>query len=176
MKMGSLSMSRRYVIAFGGLSVGKHEYEYHLNDKFFESLEYSEIQKGDVRVDVKLNKQDLMLIFDFAIRGTVTFPCDRCNDDFNISVRGEYSMAVKLGGDDALGEDVVVLPSTEGNIDMTQYLYEYTMLSLPVRRVHEHEEDCNQDALNKLKEIEVSDKEQEVDPRWAALKNIKFNN
>ncbi len=169
-------MKRRYVISFGGLNVGKHEYEYQLDDKFFESLEYSEIKKGEVRADVRLNKQDQMLIFEFVIRGSVTVPCDHCGDDCVIPVRGEYNMTARLGGEGEQGEDVVVLPTTEGDLDIAQYLYEYTVLSLPTRRTHATEADCNPESIKKLKEIDITGKEKDIDPRWEALKKIKFNN
>ena len=169
-------MSRRYVISFGGLNAGKHEYEYQLDSKFFESVTISEIKKGNVRADVRLNKQDHLLIFEFLIRGTVEVPCDHCGDDCTIAVKGEYSMAAKLGGDGSVEEDIVVLPATEGDIDMAQYLYEYTVLSMPARRVHETEKLCNAESIKKLKQIDITTKETEMDPRWEALKKIKFNN
>lgn len=171
-------MKKRYVISFGGLSAGKHEYEYNLTDTFFESLDYSEIKKGDVRVDVRLNKQTTMLALDFIVRGTAITACDRCGDDCTVTIKGEYPLIVNLGSEfDDQGDELVTIPNTEGELDIAHYLYEYTMLSLPSRKVHEKEEDCNQEVIKKLKEIEVADAQQAPgDPRWEVLKNLKFNN
>ncbi len=171
---------RKYIISFSGLSLGKHEYEYNLTDKFFEALEYSEIKKGDVRVDVRLNKQSTMLILDFIIRGEVTVPCDRCSDDCKVKIKGEYQLFVKHVGASDLNEkpeeDMIALSANDGELDIAHQLYEYTILSLPAKRVHEKMTDCNQDVIKKLKEIELAEQNQSLDPRWDKLKDIKFNN
>ena len=169
---------RKYIISFSGLSLGKHEYEYNLTDKFFEDLDYSEIKKGDVRIDVRLNKQSSMLILDFIVRGDVTVPCDRCGDDCSIKIKGEYQLFVKLGGttDDAVEEDLITLSANDGELDISHHLYEYAILSLPAKRVHENVSDCNQEVINKLKEVESAEQKHAGDPRWEVLKNLKFNN
>lgn len=169
---------KKYIISFNGLSLGKHEYEYNLNDTFFEELEYSEIKKGNVRIDVRLNKQSAMLILDFIIRGEVTLPCDRCGDDCDTKIKGEYQLLVKTGEttDESTDEDIIALSSKDGELDIAHHLYEYTVLSLPAKRVHKKESDCNQEVLKKLEEIKLSEENHSADPRWEVLKNLKFNN
>jgi len=170
---------RKYIISYSGLSIGKHEYEFNLNDKFFEELDYSEIKKGDVRIDVRLNKQSSMLMLDFIVRGDVTVPCDRCGDDCKVKLKGEYQLTVKFAGgatDAPMEDDLLTLSANDGELDIAHYLYEYTILSLPAKRVHAKESDCNQDVIKKLKEVESSDAEHETDPRWELLKGLKFNN
>jgi len=169
---------RKYTISFSGLSVGQHEYEYNLADSFFEGLEYSEIKKGTVRVDIRLNKQHSMLILDFIVRGEVMTVCDRCSDDCKLKINGTYQLSVKLGkSDDEIGdEDLLVLAANEGELDVAHHLYEYTILSLPAKRIHQKIEDCNKEVIKKLKEIELADQNQSNDPRWDKLKTIKFNN
>ena len=171
---------RKYIISFRGLSIGKHEYEYSLTDKFFEDLAYSEVKKGNVRVDVRLNKQTTMLILEFVVRGSVDLPCDRCGDDCNLKVTGQYQLFVKPHGvsDTTDEEDMVVLSLNDGELDIAHHLYEYVILSIPAKRVHEREGDCNQEVIEKLKEIEHTGNEDmgPSDGRWDALKNLKFNN
>jgi uncharacterized protein len=169
---------RKYVISFSGLSIGKHEYEYHLGDTFFEELEYSEIKKGDIRIDVHLHKQSALLILHFLVRGKVTVPCDRCGDDCVIPVKGEYQMDVKLGGEAGVDdkEDLVVLSANAGELNLAHHLYEYALLSLPAKRVHTKLSDCNPDAIKKLKEIKTAAGAHPADPRWELLRDLKFNN
>lgn len=171
---------RKYIIPFTGLSIGKHEYEYNLTNKFFEGLEYSEIKNGDVRIDVRLNKQSTMLILDFIIRGTVTIPCDRCSDECTIKIKGEYQLFVKHVGEVDINskpdEDMIALSANDGELDIAHQLYEYTILSLPAKRVHNKLIECNQEVIKKLKEIELAEQNQSLDPRWDKLKDIKFNN
>ena len=39
-----------YIIQFGGLPVGLHEFEFEVNNKFFSKIENSEIQSGEIDV------------------------------------------------------------------------------------------------------------------------------
>jgi len=171
---------RKYIISFSGLALGKHEYEYHLKNSFFEALDYSEIKIGNVRIDVRLNKQSTLLILDFIVRGTVTVPCDRCADDCSVKIKGEYQLFVKYVGtvekNEKIEDDLVALSAKDGEVDIAHHLYEYTILSLPAKRVHEKLIDCNQEVIKKLKEIEIAEKNQSTDPRWDKLKHLKFNN
>jgi uncharacterized protein len=170
---------RKYVISFSGLSVGKHEYEYRLGDAFFEKIEYSEIKKAEVRIDVRLNKQSDLLMLDFIVRGKVLLPCDRCAEEFSVKINGEYQLFVKLGGmagEAVENEDMIRLTANEGELDIAHQLYEYSLLSIPHKRIHPKLNDCNQETLKKLKEFEASTHEQQGDPRWDLLKKLKFNN
>ena len=169
---------RKYIISFRGLSLGKHEYEYHLNDSFFEALDYAEFNKGDVRIDVRLNKQEVMLTLDFIVRGKITMPCDRCGDDCTIKISGEYKLYVKPHGESDItdSEDWLVLGANDGELDIAHHLYEYTALSLPAKRTHAKISQCNQDVIAKLKNSEREEAQGPEDPRWDQLKHLKFNN
>jgi uncharacterized metal-binding protein YceD (DUF177 family) len=119
-----------------------------------------------------------MLILDFIVRGEVTVPCDRCGDDCRLKIKGEYQLSVKMGRSDDTNkdEDVLILSPNEGELNVEHHLYEYTILSLPAKRVHEKLIDCNQEVIKKLKQIELAEQNQSADPRWDKLKEIKFNN
>ena len=75
---------KQFVIQFSGLKNGDHNFNFEVTDKFFEKIEYSEIKKGKVNVDVLLNKQENMLVFNFSINGFVNVICDRCSDPFYV--------------------------------------------------------------------------------------------
>jgi uncharacterized metal-binding protein YceD (DUF177 family) len=67
-------------------------------------------------------------------------------------------------------DEVIVIPHTESRLDVSQYIYEYINLLLPLQRAHSNIEDCDQEVINKLD----AHSKQENDPRWEALKNIKL--
>ena len=50
-----------YIIQFGGLPVGLHEFEFEVSDTFFSNIENSEIQSGDVNITATLTKQNHLL-------------------------------------------------------------------------------------------------------------------
>lgn len=176
MKKGAL---KDFTIPFAGLSIGKHLYNIKVDNTFFENLEYSEIKKGDLDLGLTLNKQVNMLIFDFEIKGWVEVMCDRCCDDFNLPIKSSNQLIIKLGDAEFEESDQIIsIAGTQHEISLAHFVYEYIILSLPSRKIHPDqpngESGCDPVVLKKLDEIALREKkDQTVDPRWEALKNIK---
>ena len=174
---------KEYIIQFVGLSVGSHLYEFNISDKFFESLDYSEIKQGDIQVKLTLLKQSSMMILQFEIGGTVKINCDRCTAEYDLPIQGDYKLIVKVGGSETGNEDddIITIAANEHELDLSQYLYEYIALSLAIKRAHpdndEGEATCDKEMIKKLKDflIEEEKKENLNDPRWDDLKNISLN-
>ncbi|MFY9311132.1 MAG: DUF177 domain-containing protein [Bacteroidia bacterium] len=176
---------REYIIQFVGLAIGEHLYEYVITDKFFEDREYSEIQKSNINLKINLLKQSTMMVLHFDISGTVKADCDRCTEEFDLPITGNYKLIVKVGGSLTGDEDddIITIPANEHELDLSQHIYEYIALSLPIKRVHpdnkKGEPTCNKEMLEKLSsfltEEEKSEEEEPTDPRWDGLKNITLN-
>ena len=164
-------MLKQFDIQFGGISAGSHHFEFKIDNSFFESFDYTDFDSCDLSIDVMLEKQERMLIFDIAIHGNVAVPCDRCLDIVNIPVKSQQQLIVKLANsflDE--GDDIVCLPERESNFDLSNYIYEYVLLSLPTQRVHRIEE-CNKDMIKRIEELK---EEKSNDTSiWADLKKIK---
>lgn len=175
-----MGKNKNYAIPFVGLSTGKHLYKYEIGDSFFEEIDYSEIKKGSLKLDLTLNKQSVMLVLDFSIEGTVNIPCDRCNEYFDLEIKSENELGIKTGGDDISGDDIVSIPTTESEINIAEYIYEYIMLSLPIKRVHpdnkKGESTCNKEAMRIYNKYVKKEEEQKpIDPRWEKLAGLKLN-
>lgn len=174
---------KEYIIQFVGLSLGEHKFDFEVTDKFFENLEFSEIKQANLHIHLSLLKQSQMMILNFEIGGTVNVLCDLCANEFDLPIHGNYKLIVKVGGSDTGNEDddIITVAANEHELDLSDYLYEYTTLSLPIKRVHPLDNDgnstCDMETLEKLEEfiIEEAPKEEEIDPRWNDLKNIKLN-
>ena len=162
---------KEFVIPFVGLKEGIHDYAFDIDAEFFESFEYSEVEQGEIHVDVSMEKQERMLIFNFSIRGKVELPCDRCLSALELPVEGKERLIVKFGQEwMEESEEILVIPETDSHIDISSFIYEYIMLLLPYKRVHpEGEGLCDQTIVDKLEQHVSS----ETDPRWEALKNLK---
>lgn len=169
---------KQFIIQFRGLNEGVHQYNYQVDKKFFEHFECTEISNGNIKVDVELNRQERMLIFDFNIDGWVEVACDRCLDGFEQDVAGREKLIVRFG-EDWLEEsdDVLVIPDGEYEFDISNFLYEYIMLLLPMQCIHPDDENgittCNPDMVNRLDD---HPEDTEPDPRWDALLNLKSDN
>ena len=176
---------KEYIIQFVGLALGEHLYEYIIRDNFFEDREYSEIKKSNIILKINLLKQTSMMILHVEVRGTVKADCDRCTEEFDLPIEGNYKLIVKVGGSLTGDEDddIITIPANEHELDLSQHLYEYIALSLPIKRVHpdneQGESTCNKEMLKKLSsfltEEEKTENEAPGDPRWDKLKNIMLN-
>ena len=167
---------QEYKIPFVGMKTKLYQFEYLISGTFFSNFADSDIEKCDIEVKVDLDKRENFFLLSFYIDGTVEVPCDRCMEPYNQSVFGDYEVAVKFRNDDTIeneDEDVVYISKSDDFIDISNLIYEFILLSIPLRCVHPENEngesDCNQEVLKKL----TSTKEENVDPRWAALEKLK---
>nr|WP_262909969.1 DUF177 domain-containing protein [Maribellus sp. CM-23] len=122
--------------------------------------------------------------FDFS--GWVELICDRCLEPYQQDIELATDIFVKFGEEDEFdeGDNVIWVLPEEHVINLTQVMYEYIVLSIPLKHVHPNktgENSCDPEMLKKLKtyllhETEEEQDEKEIDPRWAALRNLKNNN
>jgi len=168
---------KNYIIPFKGLSFGVHDYNWEIDKKFFEAIENTEINEGNLTVDLNLEKQERMMIFSFSITGEIKTQCDRCLDDLYIPIELNEVMYYKFGLESKEeSDDVIILSDNEYQIDISELINEYIILSLPLKKVHPADEngnnDCNKEVIKKLEELS---EKKTIDPRWEQLKNLKLD-
>lgn len=176
-----MSTRKDHIIQFVGLSIGSHEFQFDINDTFFEHLDYSEIKQGKINIVLTLLKQSTMMVLHFEISGTVKQDCDRCTAPLDLPINGNYKLIIKVGGNDTGDEDddIITIAANEHELDLSQYIYEYIALSLPIKRAHpdnkKGESTCDKKMLKKLAHFLLEEEKEKTDPRWNGLKNIKLN-
>ena len=178
-----MSWKSKYNIEFKGLEEGSHDFEIEIDNKFFEHFEESLIDNGGITVKVTLEKRSAFLKIHLKIKGWLELTCDRCLDNYQQKVKQKTEFFVKFGEKEyEEGENVIWVLSHEHHINLAQIIYEYTMLSIPLRHVHPKNKDgkreCNKEMLKKLKNYMHTESEEEetiTDPRWDALKNLNNN-
>lgn len=171
----------QYIIQFAGLPVGIHEFEFDVTDKFFKSIESSEIQRADLHIVAILTKQNNLLQMSFEINGTVGIECDRCLKDFDLPIEASENLVIKHGNPDESTDEILVIPEGEDQFDIAHYIYEYIVLALPVRKVpceiDEENFQCDYETLEKLNNISSDSKQNEpINPLWEQLNKLKKNN
>ncbi len=172
---------REFEIPYVGLKVGVHKFEYDIDGAFFRHFDDAPIHDCRVRVKLEFEKRETFFILNFFIDGSVRTECDRCLVPFDKEIFGDYTCYVKFSDKAAelADEDEVLFISREETIiDVSQLVYEYILLCLPMQRLGckdpGNEPQCNKEVLKYLvKEGEPKPQATEEDPRWAALKNIK---
>jgi DUF177 domain-containing protein len=174
--------NREFEIAWQGLKPGPHTYIYDIDDRFMQERVVDEsFENWDARITLVFDKHESFFMLHFDVDGNVTVPCDRCGDEFKLRLWDEFDLVVKLMGDDAEKiedeDDVVFIPRSETVIDISNWLYEFLTLSIPLQHIHPDKEDgtsgCNPQALNLLDKLSETVEEPAVNPLWKGLENIK---
>lgn len=173
---------KQFSIPFTGLKIGKHQFEFEVDNSFFDAYEYSLVKKGNLKALVELDKQETMLILQFNIDGTIELECDKCLSSFNAPINISERQIVKFAEDDLESDDleIIILNKKESEIDISGMMYEFITVSVPYIKVCEENGEgvqCDQEMIARLESLAVGNKEEQEetsdDPRWAALKKLK---
>lgn len=170
---------KEYLIQFIGLKLGKHQFDYQLDNTFFGHFEFEEFNDSNIKVEVLLEKKTTMLELKIKHKGTVNVPCDLTSEEFDLPIKGEIKLIVNFGDTfNDENEELLVLPHGEYEFNIAQYIYESIILSVPTKRVHPGVKDGTLDSkalevLNNLAPTEVKkEEEKDTDPRWDDLKKL----
>ena len=169
-----------YNIAFKGLKEGKHDFNYHIGHTFFELFENSLMDEADIKVRITLEKRNTFMSLDLVLKGEVKLTCDRCLDLYAQVVHHKAGLIIKFGEDISEdGDDVLWLHPDDYQINVSQIIYEYICLSIPLKHLHpadkEGKSGCNPDMLMKIKEYTMHPAKK-ADSRWDQLKHFLNNN
>ncbi len=175
-----------YKVDLKGLKEQSATYEWVVGNDFFALVEGEDVQKGNVNVKLLLTKEADLFNLDFELQGSAVVSCDRCLDDLSLLIDTTGNLKIKLGEDFDDDGDILIVPEDDGTVNVAWYIYEFIVLSLPLKKVHAPGK-CNREMMSKLSEhlidevAEDSDEQDmtsgEIDPRWNDLKKIiEINN
>jgi len=163
-----------FSIPFKNLKEGTYFYEYTIDNKFFESFEFSEIKIASLNIELELEKKTQLMILHFKINGTVSLPCDICLEDKKLQIETEKALYVKFGA--AYSEEtdeIITISSLDNDFNFAHFLYEVIHLALPMKRSHSNldkNDSCNPDMIALLENNQNYSKD--TDERWGVLKNL----
>jgi len=165
-----------YSISFRGLKEGKHQFEYKIDNTFFEVYQYEDILGADIQVHLEFVKKSTLLELNFAIEGMVKVVCDISNEIYEQSIEGNLDLKVKFGNEyNDENENILIIPHEAYEIEVSKFIYEIIVLALPSKRVHPGVLDgtLKSDILDKLEELQDKEKQNNtIDPRWEKLKGL----
>ena len=191
----------QYKIDFKNLPDKTITYSFELDRKFFDAIDHEMVRKGHVKAEIALRETVGAYEFKFHLFGTIQIPCDRCLDEMNQEIDTHNLLIVKLGEEYAeVSDEIVIIPEDEAAINIAWYLYEFIVLSIPMKHVHEPGK-CNKVMTSKYRKhqaVKVSDNnedddddlpddddlgdnedatdnalQEDTDPRWDELKKLK---
>lgn len=175
---------RAFEVAFVGLKPGVHEFNYELDDKFFADKGARDLSNVKAKVKMTLEKNTGFMLLKFEVGGKADVSCDRCGNPLTIDLWDEFRMLVKMvDNPDEMNEqeedpDVFYISRNESHIDISDWMYEFVLLSIPMQKTcgsDEHGSKCNQEVLKKLEEMEKSHSDSIANNIWKGLEKFKEN-
>ena len=151
--------------------------QWELDNNFFLQLEGAQLQSGSLHVSGSIRKAVGFFELQLHTVGTVEVTCDRCLEPMSQPIEADLSTTVKLGTEDSYDDEVITVDETRPVLDTAWLIYESIALAVPIRHVHQPG-DCNVAMSEKLEQLSAArssdaDAQDDIDPRWAKLKNLK---
>ncbi|MFN3489771.1 MAG: YceD family protein [Emticicia sp.] len=174
----------KYDINIQGLEEKVHNFDFEGDDRFFGAFEQSFITKGNFKAIVRLNKNSALIQLNFDITATLELTCDRSLELFDEEVQVSEKYIYKFGDrHEEISDEIEMIPYGAATVNIAQHIFDFIGISLPMKKLHPRfrNEDIEEEGLlvyTSEKEEEPTDepKEQEIDPRWAALGKLRMNN
>lgn len=168
-----------YRIAFKGLRNGLSQLSFEIDSTFFEHFEMSKIKEGQFGVNVEVDKQENMMVFEFDISGHYKTLCDRCTAPIEVALNGSDRVVVKFSeGDEADTEEVMYVNPKSTHLELADVIYELIHVNIPIKALRDCElEDykyCDQEALDILDGVNNDDDDSDGNPLWEDLRNIEL--
>lgn len=173
----------QFKLRLSGVENGTYSYSVDCDKSFFELAELSDILDGHLNLQIEMTKTEKLVNLKFHFEGSVDAVCDRCLLPVTLPMDFDDNLLVKLvpeveEGENDDDDDIWVLEENTYEIDVFHFVYESIMLAMPLRVVHEDDENgnstCDPEVVKKLEEMSKRQDEEETDPRWDALKNLKL--
>jgi len=184
-----MSHRRVYEIAFVGLKPGIHEFNYEIDDKFFDEFlqgssdgQQQDFRNCRARIKLTLDKKNGFMLLKFELGGQLEVTCDRCNNNLPIDLWDEFNIIVKIVDEPQVmneqedDPDVYYISRGEGHISVEKWIYEFINLGIPMHKTCNYENmdgpDCNKEAKEMLKKLEA-DEDKKENPIWKGLEKFK---
>lgn len=185
---------KNYNLVFSGLPLGISDYTFELSQEFFDLFNFDQdFANPRLNVAVELEKKSSMLELNFTIKGDIEVSCDLTGENFDQNFSNKTKLIVKFGDEfDDSDTDIWIVPQEEYQLNLAQLFFELALLSLPTKRIHPDVETGNstseilsildqysltqvefEEEIAETPQEEDEDETDEIDPRWAKLKDLK---
>ncbi|MCC6816233.1 MAG: hypothetical protein IT267_07475 [Saprospiraceae bacterium] len=149
---------KQFSIPFKGILDGLHEYEFELDQTFFEHFEGSPIDKSKITILMKAEKQSSLMSIELFIKGWMLTFCDRCLTEIKIPLESSYQLIVKKAEGESTDPELYHIHPDTSQWMVAELLYEYSCLSVPIIKAMDcgslQNPPCNMDILNRIQKEE----------------------
>ena len=144
---------------------------------FLDLFEVEEINNVDLDAEIQLVKGINYLELDFRITGYIEVICDVCLNYYAQKIESGGDLYIRYGEESTeLSDELIVIPANQTELEVSQYLFDFSMLGIPFRKQHPPDSDgqsgCDPEMVKILRNMELREENLQTDPRWNNLKNL----
>lgn len=154
-------------LSLAALQPGLHTFHF---DPSPETVDLDPAEFDDIEVDVHLDLQERQALVNLQTAATARLICDRTLVPFEQEIEGSHTLLFTASAapenDNAL-DDVRPLSPDDLSLDLTEAVRDTLVLALPLRRIAPEAEN-----LDLQTEFGDPADEDDIDPRWEALRNL----
>lgn len=175
--MASLSLEK-LIIPFSSLGNEDEMYEYFLRPDLYEDDQTIRFPR-EISVEARIQKIDESYLLFLTVNGECELICDRCDEPFTYTIDNTINTLFsfsKLENEDESDSEVRVIKNSDHGINIGPDVRDAIALAIPSKHI------CKKSCkglcaqCGKNLNVEACQCNNEVtDPRWDALKNIKFD-
>jgi uncharacterized metal-binding protein YceD (DUF177 family) len=170
-----------YNIPIFHLIDGISHYNFEIASDFFANFDYNDLKKGNVKLQVTLDKNEHLIVATFAFDGFVELICDRTLEIFDYPIAIENELLLRYGdSEEELADDTIQIMKTTEHINIAHWAYEFIVLGLPLKKLHprfkDEEDDDSEFRLiyssDDFVEEDLEEEENKNSP-WSILNKLK---
>lgn len=174
-----------FVIEFEGLKYGAHAFDWEIENLFFDQFGGIDANVAKLSVKLDLLKEAHLMVLTFQISGIEEYECDLCLKPLRYKPEIKHTLVLKHGDAEEgnIDDDIIILPENAFEFDVAPVIFELVKVSEPVKRGCEEGEPfegCDKELMQKYLALELPEspspspeEEDEIDPRWEALRKLK---
>jgi uncharacterized protein len=162
-----------------GLEEKSYEYQFEGSDSFFACFEQDIVEGGDFKINLKLEKTATLIRLKFEIDADLKLICDRSLEQFTENFKISENHIYKFGDSaQEMTDEMEIIPFGTPKINIASLISDYILLSVAMKHVHpkfRNEDDEDEDGIMVYIDpnTETPETDASIDPRWAALLNMK---
>lgn len=156
------------------LKDGFHHFEFEIKGTSL-AFESNKIYPENLKIEVDIDKFGKNIRCKLDIDTTAHYICDRCLESFTNPYHEHFELLYHIGTDDfeTDEEGVFILPPETVEIDLTDRIIEYLILTIPMKNICRIEckgicpgcgADLNNEACQCVETV--------IDPRWEGLRKL----
>jgi uncharacterized protein len=176
-----LKSLKKYIVSIAQLENKAYTLEMDGGNEFFKHFELDTINEGAFNATVEMNKSETMIHLTFDISGVLNLICDRSLENFDFPFKTKENLILKFGDhEEDLADGIRLINRNAQTLDFAQEIYELISLTVPMKKLHprflEDENQGNEEGLLVYTTEKPDTKiktDHAIDPRWAALQNLK---